>query len=57
VLRSFRGRESEGVWRGEVGRRLPRDLKGIARRKLRMLNNSQSLSDLRIQPGNRLEPR
>lgn len=27
----------------------------IARRKLRMLNNAQSLMDLRIPPGNRLE--
>jgi proteic killer suppression protein len=55
VLRSFRGREAERIWRGEVGRKLPRDLQGIARRKLRMLNNSQSLSDLHIPPGNRLE--
>lgn len=55
MLRSFRGREAERIWRGEVGRKLPRDLQGIARRKLRMLNNSQSVSDLRIPPGNRLE--
>lgn len=27
----------------------------MARRKLRMLNNAQSLSDLRIPPGNHLE--
>jgi proteic killer suppression protein len=27
----------------------------VARRKLRMLNNAQSLSDLRVPPGNRLE--
>lgn len=27
----------------------------VARRKLRMLNSSQSLSDLRVPPGNRLE--
>lgn len=27
----------------------------VARRKLRMLNNAQSLPDLRIPPGNRLE--
>ena len=30
-------------------------LQEIARRKLRMLNNSVSLSDLRIPPSNRLE--
>jgi proteic killer suppression protein len=27
----------------------------IARRKLRMLNNAQTLADLRVPPGNRLE--
>lgn len=27
----------------------------VARRKLRMLNNAQSLMDLRVPPGNRLE--
>ena len=31
------------------------ELQEIARRKLRMLNNSISLSDLRIAPSNRLE--
>jgi addiction module HigA family antidote len=31
------------------------DLQRMARRKLRMLNNAQSLTDLRIPPGNRLE--
>ncbi len=29
--------------------------KAIGRRKLRMLNNSQNLADLRIPPSNRLE--
>ena len=31
------------------------DVQRVARRKLRMLNNAQSLSDLRVPPGNRLE--
>ena len=30
-------------------------MQDIARRKLRMLNNSQNISDLRIPPSNRLE--
>ena len=55
VLRSFRGREALRIWRGDVGRDLPRELQGVARRKLRMLNNAQSLTDLRVPPGNRLE--
>jgi len=28
----------------------------VARRKLRMLNNAQTLTDLRVPPANRLEP-
>ena len=43
------------MWRGEVSRRLPSDLQGVARRKLRMLNNSRNLIDLRVPPANRLE--
>jgi proteic killer suppression protein len=31
------------------------DIQQVARRKLRMLNNAQSLHDLRIPPANRLE--
>jgi len=38
-----------------VVRRLGWDIQQTARRKLRMLNNAQSLSDLRVPPGNRLE--
>lgn len=43
------------VWEGRPTRRLPGDIQGIARRKLRMLNNSVRLDDLRIPPANRLE--
>lgn len=43
------------VWEGRPSRRLPGDIQGIARRKLRMLNNSVRLDDLRIPPANRLE--
>lgn len=36
-------------------RRLPPEIQQTARRKLRILNNAQSLGDLRVPPGNRLE--
>ena len=55
MIRSFRSRETEKVWRGEHSRRLPADIQQIARRNLRMLNNSRDLQDLRIPPNNRLE--
>ena len=56
VITGFKDRETERIWRGEVSRRLPRDIQEIARRKLRMLNNARTLDDLRIPPANRLEP-
>jgi proteic killer suppression protein len=34
---------------------LPFDIHAVALRKLRLLNQSQALSDLRVPPGNRLE--
>jgi proteic killer suppression protein len=55
VIRSFRDRDADRIWHGEVVRRLAWDIQQAARRKLRMLNNAQSLSDLRVPPGNRLE--
>lgn len=55
VIRSFRSKETEKIWDGEVSRRLPIDIQRIARRKLRMLNNSNKISDLLIPPSNRLE--
>jgi proteic killer suppression protein len=55
VITGFKDRETERIWRGEVSRRLPRDIQEIARRKLRMLNNARTLDDLRIPPANRLE--
>ena len=36
-------------------RRLPAGIQRVALRKLRMLNRAQTLKDLRVPPGNRLE--
>jgi proteic killer suppression protein len=55
MIRSFRDRETERVWSGEGSRRLPWAVQLVGRRKLRMLNNATSPTDLRAPPGNRLE--
>lgn len=55
MILSFRSKEAEAIWRGEVSRRLPPEIQQTARRKLRMLNNARSLMDLRVPPANRLE--
>jgi proteic killer suppression protein len=55
MITSFGSKETEKVWLGERVSKWPTEIQGIGRRKLRMLNNSQNLADLRIPPSNRLE--
>jgi len=55
MIKGFKCRETEQVWRGEWSRRLPQDIQTVARRKLRYLNRAKKLEDLRIPPANRLE--
>lgn len=55
MIISFGNKETEKIWNGEVSKKLPREIQEIARRKLRMLNNSVDVSDLRIPPSNHLE--
>lgn len=55
MIRSFIDREAEKIWDGVYSRRLPADIQAVARRKLRMLHNAESLDDLRVPPANRLE--
>ena len=55
MIRSFKCAQTELIWQGQVSRKFPSALQNIARRKLRMLNNSRVLNDLRIPPANRLE--
>jgi proteic killer suppression protein len=56
MILGFRSREAENIWRGVRSRTLPVEIQVVARRKLRYLNNARSLRDLRVPPGNRLEP-
>ena len=55
MINSFGSKETEKIWNGERVKRLPPEIQKIGRRKLRMLNNSQNISDLTIPPSNRLE--
>ncbi|MBA7555082.1 hypothetical protein ES705_47732 [subsurface metagenome] len=48
-------KETEKVWDGIRSAKLPIEIQRIGRRKLRMINNSLDLNDLRIPPANRLE--
>ena len=55
MIRSFRDRETEMVFRRERTRRLGSDVQRITLRKLAVLDAAESLRDLRVPPGNRLE--
>ena len=55
MIISFGSKETEKIWNGIVVKKPSIEIQQIGRRKLRMLNNSQDLNDLRIPPSNRLE--
>ena len=55
MIVSFGNSDTEKVWNGIRVKKLPAEIQNIGRRKLRMLNNSVNLTDLRIPPANRLE--
>jgi proteic killer suppression protein len=55
MILSFGDKDTESIWNGIRVKNLPIDIQNVGRRKLRMLNNSQSIMDLKIPPSNRLE--
>jgi proteic killer suppression protein len=55
MIRSFRDKETEKVFRREASRKFPPALQRLAQRKLVVLDGAEALQDLRIPPGNRLE--
>jgi proteic killer suppression protein len=55
MIRSFGSKETEKIWNGVRSTKLPPEIQNAGRRKLRMINNSIDLNDLRIPPSNRLE--
>jgi proteic killer suppression protein len=55
MIVSFGSKDTEKIWNGERVQRIPAEIQKIGRRKLRMINNSQNWSDLRIPPSNKLE--
>ena len=55
MIVSFGSKDTEKICNGERVRNIPVEIQQIGRRKLRMINNSQNWSDLKIPPSNRLE--
>ena len=55
VIQSFGDADTERVWRRERVRRFGSDLQRMANRKLLIIDAAETLNDLRVPPGNRLE--
>ena len=55
MIRSYADRDTERLFRRELVRRLPAELRRGMLRKLLLLDAAESIVDLRVPPGNRLE--
>ena len=55
MIRSFRRKDTEALFNDEDVPRF-RAFERVARRKLQYLSRARSLQDLRVPPGNQLEP-
>jgi len=55
MIRSFKDKEAEKIFKRQRSFKFPEMLQRVALRKLRMLNRAATLNDLMIPPANRLE--
>ena len=56
MIKSFADKETERIYKQLFSKKLPQAIQRIALRKLMMIDNAETLDDLRIPPANRLEP-
>lgn len=56
MIKTFRNRETAALFADERVRRLPPEIRQVARRKLVQLDQVSRVEELRVPPGNRLEP-
>jgi proteic killer suppression protein len=55
MIREFADTETERLFRGQRPKKLPTQIHRSALRKLLLLDAAETLQDLRVPPGNRLE--
>ena len=55
MIKTFSNEETQKIYQRQRSRKLPPDIQQVALRKLRMINNSVTINDLRVPPANRLE--
>ena len=56
MITGFVDKETEKIYNQKFSKKLPHDIQRIALRKLIMIDNAEKLDDLRVPPGNHLEP-
>lgn len=55
MIRSFRGKDTEKLFRRERSKAVPPDVRRVALRKLAQVDAAANIQDLKVPPGNRLE--
>ena len=55
MINTFADRETEEIYNQKFSKKLSQSIQSIALRKLIMIDNVQSLEDLRVPPANHLE--
>jgi proteic killer suppression protein len=55
VIRSFRDKDTEAIWGRRYVKKLSPELSKLAYKMLVLINAAESINDLRVPPGNRLE--
>ncbi len=55
MIRDFAEKETESLFHRKAVKKIPRPVQRRALRKLLLLHAAESLDDLRVPPGNRLE--
>ncbi|KXK13549.1 MAG: putative plasmid maintenance system killer protein [Chloroflexi bacterium OLB14] len=55
MIKTFKNDDTQKIYQRKRSRKFPADIQQVALRKLRMINNSVSINDLRVPPANHLE--
>ena len=55
MVRRFRDKDTEAIWQRRYVKKLSPELSRLAYNKLVLINAAESINDLRVPPGNRLE--
>lgn len=55
MIKTFADKRTAAIFEGYQVKRLPKEIQGTARRKLKQIDVANNIESLRVPPGNRLE--